>query len=70
MKIPESFPRADNALRGYRQMGNLIRTTDKAALFDYYGHNVWIPIKLVRVMGDNEVWAPAWAVDSSKEYVK
>lgn len=66
MNKPEFKP-ADTALRGYREMGRLIRFTEKAALFDYYGEQIWVPIKLVRTLGDS-VWAPGWAVESRKEY--
>ena len=53
--------------KGFRVLGALIRETDKAALFDYYGHGVWIPIKSL-VFAEGAYCAPAWAIDSSKEY--
>lgn len=55
----------DEVPKGYRGLGNMVRETEKAALFDYYGWQVWIPKKAV-VQCKGSYFAPAWAIDSSK----
>ena len=63
MKIVE----ATEVLSGYRTLGRMIRETDKAALFEYYGWEIWIPKNSLLKCGENYLSA-AWAIESSKEY--
>lgn len=55
------------AKAGHRKLGELIRETDKAALFDYYGRQLWIPKKtLSRTV---EGWtAPGRVIDNAIQW--
>lgn len=52
---------------GYRQLGRQIRETEKAILFDYYGHELFIPKKQV-VQYKDEFWCPYPAIDRAKAF--
>lgn len=56
---------------GYRGLGAFIRESfsGKAYLFDYYGHELWIP-KKVLVEAEGGYWAPKWAVESAKKFAE
>ncbi|KDR87692.1 hypothetical protein L905_19020 [Agrobacterium sp. TS43] len=68
--IPDKQVKAkelDEVPRGYRGLGPCLNETHRAYLFQYYGHEVWIP-KKVLVKAEGGFWAPAWAIDSSKNF--
>lgn len=51
---------------GYRTLDRWLgRETEKAALFLYYGHELWMPKRAVR-WAEGSYHAPAWAIDSAK----
>lgn len=52
---------------GYRGLGRCLNETQRAYLFEYYGHEVWIP-KRSLVKAEGGFWGPGWAIDSSKEH--
>lgn len=52
---------------GYRGLGQCLHETHRAYLFQYYGHEVWIP-KKVLVKAEGGFWAPAWTIESSKKH--
>lgn len=52
---------------GYRGLGRCLNSTHRAYLFEYYGHEVWIP-KKVLVKAEGGFWAPARLIESSKNY--
>jgi hypothetical protein len=58
---------ADTPPPGHRTLGKLEAQTDRAMRFTYYGHQVWIPKRAI-VKTPQGYCAPAWAIDSSKEY--
>lgn len=58
---------AVGAPSGYRTLGRMIRETNKAALFEYYGWEVWIPKTSLLKCGEHHLSA-AWAIESSKRY--
>lgn len=53
---------------GYRELGAVIRRTDKAILFDYYGHEVWIPKSALHKIVGGPYCSPSWAIESSKQF--
>lgn len=57
----------DEVPPGYRGLSQCLHETHRAYLFEYYGHEVWIPKKcLIKV--DGSFWAPAWSIESSKKH--
>lgn len=56
----------DEVPPGHRGLGRCLHETDRAYLFEYYGDEVWIP-KKVLVRAEGGMWAPQWAIKSSKE---
>ncbi|MEH0291802.1 hypothetical protein V6R98_02235 [Agrobacterium sp. CCNWLW71] len=68
--IPDKQVKAkelDEVPRGYRGLGPCLNETHRAYLFQYYGHEVWIP-KKVLVKAEGGFWAPAWSIESSKNF--
>lgn len=66
--IPDKQVKAkelDEVPAGYRGLGPCLNETHRAYLFQYYGHEVWIP-KKVLVKAEGGFWAPAWSIESSK----
>lgn len=57
----------DEVPAGYRGLGPCLNETHRAYLFQYYGHEVWIP-KKVLVKAEGGFWAPAWSIESSKKF--
>ena len=67
MKLAE-VPTVDSRPAGYRTLGYYRDVeTDRAALFEYHGHQVWIPKTALR-FAEGHYHAPAWAIDSSKAH--
>ncbi|QNP78388.1 hypothetical protein [Agrobacterium tumefaciens] len=68
--IPDKQVKAkelDEVPAGYRGLGPCLNETHRAYLFQYYGHEVWIP-KKVLVKAEGGFWAPAWSIESSKKF--
>jgi hypothetical protein len=68
--IPDKQVKAkelDEVPAGYRGLGPCLNETHRAYLFQYYGHEVWIP-KKVLVKAEGGFWAPAWSIESSKNF--
>jgi hypothetical protein len=57
----------DHPPAGYRGLGRCLNETQRAWLFEYYGHEVWIPKKSL-VKAEGGFWGPAWAIESSKNH--
>lgn len=57
----------DEIPSGYRGLGQCLHETHRAYLFQYYGHEVWIP-KKVLVKAEGGFWAPPWTIESSKKH--
>ncbi|CAM3841115.1 hypothetical protein AGRA671_26030 [Agrobacterium radiobacter] len=57
----------DEVPAGYRGLGRCLNSTHRAYLFEYYGHEVWIP-KRSLVKAEGGFWGPAWAIESSKKH--
>lgn len=57
----------DHPPAGHRGLGRCLHETRRAWLFEYYGHEVWIP-KRVLVKAEGGFWAPGWAIERSKNY--
>jgi hypothetical protein len=51
----------------HRGLGRCLRETGKSYLFEYYGHELFIP-KRVIVKAQGSYWAPAWAVENAKKF--
>ena len=64
---PKAARELDEVPPGHRGLGKCLNETRKAYLFEYYGHEVWIP-KRVLVKAEGWFWAPMWAIGSSMKY--
>lgn len=54
--------------RGYRWLGECVRETEKAALFRYFGLQLWLPkVCTVLVLGKSYA-APAARIERAKEF--
>lgn len=51
---------------GYRALGERLRHTDAAMLFDYYGWELWIPRSALVKVRKGPYTAPLWAIESAK----
>lgn len=52
---------------GYRGLSRCLDETLRAYLFEYYGHELFIPKRVV-VEVDGSYWAPNWAIESAKKF--
>jgi len=57
----------DEVPPGHRGLGRCIHETRKSYLFEYFGHELFIP-KSVLVRSQGSHWAPAWAIENAKKY--
>jgi hypothetical protein len=57
----------DHPPPGYRGLGQCLHESIRAYLFEYFGHEIWIP-KKVLVKAEGSCWAPGWAIESGKNY--
>ncbi len=53
---------------GYRHLGKVLQQSEKAMLFEYYGWELWIPKNAVAKIRGVGYAAPAWAIDSAKDW--
>jgi hypothetical protein len=62
-------PKVDSVPSGYRMLGYFQNVqTEKGALFDYYGWQLWIPKRAI-VWCYGRFHAPRWAIDGAKEFM-
>lgn len=52
---------------GYRGLSRCMNETRRSYLFEYYGHELFIPKRVV-VKSGGSYWAPAWAIESAKKF--
>lgn len=53
---------------GYRILGEVLERREKAWRFKYYGWELWIPKSAVVKVRKGPYTAPAWAIDTAKEF--
>lgn len=64
----KSLKKRKDVPSGYRGLGVLLRETEKAAQFQYYEWELWIPKKVIVRVEDN-YFCPAPCIESAKNYV-
>lgn len=45
-----------------------LSASGKGCQVQYYGHVLWVPLKVIVQYPDGSHSVPAWAIDSAKEY--